>query len=223
MEKKKVGYSIATDILQQFEEKADLVGITPSKFVEGCMSGFCLGEFDILNGRPYFKGTQVHVPRETYTPVHPTERKKPGPKPSPKPDYGDPMHDSTGKSLMPEDWDHEKMTVDQYPPAPVRPLRGAEDQPCLLWATKGLVTGQTFEDACCDFWVVERIKTTEREWEGGKMAEYVARSANRFLLMNRMQNLWFCPDLLEEGMYSLRDQWQDIVVEQYKYDGKEYV
>lgn len=201
MSKKEViRLSIDNEVLQKFIQKADDVGITASRFVQGCMKAYNEGKFKMLDGEPFFENS---VPREAQD-VPRAVGRPPKIKEEPKEELiSDPVI-AIKKLHSPEGLSPSKRKLISYR-YPQRPIE-RDDTPALYFDTED-GKGGTFRDMVIAEWLPARIEI------GGTIDDFFFNGHPNSPLNGFMELVAnkFCEDNGLKFRYHKDEVWDDVI------------
>lgn len=206
--KKKYGYQLESEIVSKFEEKAERVGINPSRFVQSCMKAYAEDAFTMLDGVPHFPQSVTRdAPLEPKKASRPHTVKEP-PKEEPRPtQVGSKKPDGSTY-----DWfelDHVKKDIMEYPVFREIPI-GVDNRKRLEWTTPCKPFKVDFKDLVEDYYMQGREAYTERTWNTGGMMEFLSRCAMKFFALTK-QDLRYDEDHLAPAMIQLNMEHDHLV------------
>lgn len=215
---KNVTFNVLEDLYMDFQARVTLDGFTVSQVLRAAVVSYTFGDLKVERDR--LVSTEVHIPQNVSRDTE-AEHKKPGRPPKekssePKPNLASYNRDENGKVLLPEDWDHPNMTIDQYP-IPKEPHIGLDARPHLTFDTVGPITGEPFGELCDKYYFIEVEKYDYEVWRGIKVYEYVARCALKFFLTNKLETVRYDANTLQPEVFAMLEAYDGMVRQQIAY------
>lgn len=204
IEKVKLGYLIETSVAEQFQVKAESVGITGARFVQGCMKAYVEGKFKMLDGEPFFETPLTS--RETCDVTRLVRKSSKAKEASivEEPLITSPF-EAKKRVLSPEGLDPAKRKLISYN----YPLRPAcyDDTPHLFLDTPD-GKGGTFKDVLIQEWLQFRIDAdcSQEDW-----FDSTSKSKGGLECFAECCSIKFSEDNDLNFRYHKDDNWMDVV------------